>query len=140
MKTRTATTDASGCAVAQVSPATGAGTTYAAQLSTPGYVDLADIPTPSKAVGLVARGSLNNSVAFTYDAAATLQLRFVDPAGVPVPDAAVVGQSVSLVTSSPTGGSDTTVFPITSALMTVTGKWPTSTARTSGRPRARTSP
>lgn len=124
-ETRTAVTDASGCAVAQVSPGTGAGTSYSARVSGVGYVDLAGNPAPTKAVGLVARGALNNSVSFAYDAAATVRLRFVDATGTPVADAAVAGQSVTLVSSTTTGGSSTTVLPVTAALMDVPNLWPT---------------
>jgi len=124
-ETRTAVTDVSGCAVAQVSPAPGAGTSYSAKLTGAGYVDLTGNPAPSKAVGLVARGALNNSVTFAYDAAATIRLQFVDAAGTPVADATVAGQSVTLVSSTASGGSSTTILPITSALMQVPNLWPT---------------
>ncbi|WP_196804452.1 prepilin-type N-terminal cleavage/methylation domain-containing protein [Cellulomonas sp. URHD0024] len=123
-ETKNVVTDTSGCAVAQVAPAVGAGTTYAAKVSNAGYVDLTGNPAPTKAVGLVARGQLNNSVSFAYDAGATLRLRFVDAAGNPVPDAAVVGQTVSIESSVSVGGSSTTALTITGALMDVTNRWP----------------
>ncbi|NKY38400.1 type II secretion system protein [Cellulomonas septica] len=125
-ETRSAVTDASGCAVVQVNPAAGTGTEYTARVVDPGYVDVSRTTSPAKAVGFVQRGRLNNGVQFTYDQAATMRLRFVDPVTLaPVTDADVLGNVVTLVASEFAGSSGAWSVPITAATMDVTGLWPT---------------
>lgn len=124
-ESRSAVTDSSGCAVVQVNPASGAGTSYDARVTDAGYVDVSGVSGASKAVGMLARGKLNNSVQFTVDSAATLRLRFVDAAGAPVPDAAVAGSTVTLVASEFAGATGARTIPVTAATLDVPGLWPT---------------
>ena len=120
--TTTGTTDASGCAVVEVSPATGLGTVYSAQVTDSGYVDISGTTGPTKSVGQLAQGRLNNALNFAYDRAATLRLHLVDSSGTPVDDATVVGSQVTLVPSE-SGATEPPVM-VTGAITTVTGLWP----------------
>ncbi|KRD45098.1 hypothetical protein ASE38_13990 [Cellulomonas sp. Root930] len=124
-ESRTAVTDASGCAVAQVTPASGAGTSYSAQVTDVGFVDVSGATGPTKIVGIVPRGALNNSVTFTYARAATLTLQLVDSTGAPANPADLVGGTVTLNAAEYAGASGTTVLPVTGPTMTLTGLWPT---------------
>jgi type II secretory pathway pseudopilin PulG len=123
--TRTGTTDESGCAVVRVSPATGSGTEYTVSLGDPGYVDISGNNTPSKTTGLVARGTLNNSVRFAYDLAGTVQIVLTDPAGGSLSNADVAGSQVTLVAAQYSGASGSTVYTVSGVTTTITGLWPT---------------
>ncbi|MDC7120801.1 type II secretion system GspH family protein [Cellulomonas fimi] len=123
-ETRSATTDASGCAVVQVNPGA-SGTNYTARVTDPGHVDISGATAPTKPVGLIERGKLANGVIFTYDRAATLQLRFVDAAGAQIPNGLLNGQNVTVVASEYAGSTGARTMPVTGGTMTLTGLWPT---------------
>ena len=124
-ESRAAVTDSSGCAVAQVNPAAGAGTSYSAQVTDAGFVDVSGATGPTKTVGIVPRGALNNSVTFTYARAASLTITFVDAAGAPANPGDLVGGSVTLNAAEFGGASGTTVIPVAGPTLTLTGLWPT---------------
>jgi prepilin-type N-terminal cleavage/methylation domain-containing protein len=124
-ETKTALTDASGCAVVQVNPAGGAGTGYQAQTSDTGFVDIAGTTGPSKSVGQVKQGQLNNGVTFTVDRASTLTVQLVDEAGAPVDPAAIAGGVITLVAGESVGATSSKVVAVTGPTMTVSGLWPT---------------
>jgi prepilin-type N-terminal cleavage/methylation domain-containing protein len=125
-ESHTATTDDSGCAVVQVSPVAGVGTTYTAQATDPGYVDISGTTGPVKNVGQIAQGQLNNSVTFTYDRAGTVQLHLVDPSGGTLDPATVAGATVTLVAGESSGATSASNPPVTGLTTTVSGLWPTS--------------
>ncbi|WP_454048519.1 prepilin-type N-terminal cleavage/methylation domain-containing protein [Cellulomonas sp. Marseille-Q8402] len=121
---RTAVTDSSGCAVVEVTPGV-AGTDYTAQMIDSGYVDISRAAQPSKPVGKVMPGALNNSVSFAYDRAASLRLRFVDSAGTPVDGGSLGSSSVTLVASEFSGPNGRSEWPVTGTVTSVVGLWPT---------------
>ena len=123
---KTALTDSSGCAVVQVNPATGLGTNYTAELTDLGYVDISGSSSPSKIVGMLTQGQLNNNVTFAYDKAGTIILRLIDEVGNPIDPATVVGE-VTLAASESSGGTNTTSIPMTgsSVIPPITNLWPT---------------
>ena len=124
-ETKFGTTDASGCAVVQVSPAVGLGTTYTAQATDPGYVDISGTTGPTKGVGTVSQGQLNNGVKFAYDREGTLHLNLVDEAGVPLTLAeAPVGQG-TLVASDSSGTSGSSLWTVGGLMTEVKHLWPT---------------
>ena len=124
-ESRVAVTDSSGCAVAQVAPASGAGTSYSAQATDAGFVDVSGATGPTKIVGVVPRGALNNSVTFTYAKAGTLTLKFVNGAGAPANPADLVGGTVTLNAAEFGGASGSRSVPVTGPTMTIGGLWPT---------------
>jgi hypothetical protein len=124
-ETVTATTDDSGCAVAQVAPAAGLGTTYTAQATDSGYVDIAGTTGPTKIVGQLARGQLNSSVSFAYDRAGTVRLHLIDPSGGALDAATVAGATVTLVAGESSGATSSTTPAVTGVTTTVSGLWPT---------------
>jgi Tfp pilus assembly protein PilV len=123
--TRNGTTDAQGCAVLQVSPASGLGTDYTARVTDAGYVDISGAANTSKAVGKVAQGQLNNNVLFQIDRAATANLRLVDEAGAPLAASAAAGAQITLVASESSGSTNSRTITATGPVTTVTGLWPT---------------
>ncbi|GEA82900.1 type IV pilus modification PilV family protein [Cellulomonas gelida] len=123
-ETRSGVTDASGCAVVQVNPAS-SGTLYSARLSDSGYVDVSGTAEPVKSVGLVERGKLNNNTTFAYDKAMALRIRFVDAAGDLVADSDVAGQPYTLVAAEYAGASGARLLVADAAVVDLTGLWPT---------------
>lgn len=124
-ETVSGTTDSTGCAVVQVNPASGAGTTYTAKATDAGYVDISGTTGPVKNVGQLARGRLSSSVSFAYDRAGTVRLNLVDPSGAPIDPTAVAGATVSLLASESSGGSSATSRTVTGTTTVVNGLWPT---------------
>jgi hypothetical protein len=123
-ETRTGVTDGSGCAVIQVNPPP-AGIAYTASLSDVGFVDVNGIATPTKSIGTVGQGTLNNTASFSYDQSAAITLQFVDAAtGAPVPAAALTSGIVTLVTTQATGASTTKQLPITGPSMLISSLFP----------------
>lgn len=144
---RTGITDAQGCAVVEVSPAAGSGTSYTAKVTDPGYVDISGAVGPSKAVGTISQGQLNNSVTFQVDAAGSVKLRLVDESGASLDAATATGVPITLVASQFSGSSGSRSVTATGPLTTVGGLWPTSygayfgtTAPASGYPTGVLSP
>ncbi|MCR6494600.1 hypothetical protein [Cellulomonas sp. P24] len=127
-ETKTGLTDASGCAVIQVSPAAGLGTSYTAQVSDPGYVNISGDTAPSLPVGTVTQGQLNNNVKFAYAKAAHLVLRLVDGAGNPLP-AGPLGTgagTVTVVASESSTASSSFSVPVSGVpIPTIDNLWPT---------------
>lgn len=123
--TKTGTTDAEGCAVVQVSPATGGGTMYSATVTDSGYVDISSGANPSKSVGVVKTGQLNNNVTFQVDRAVTVNLRLVDETGAPLADADAAGATLTLVAAETSAASNETPVTATGGTTTVGGLWPT---------------
>ncbi len=124
-ESRTGVTDPSGCAVIQVHPAAGAGTSFMAKLGDPGYVDVANTAAPEKIVGVVMRGALSNAVTFAYDRSASVKLRFVDSEGALVADSRIAGEPFTLVASEFAGASGSTLIVATGATMQLDDLWPT---------------
>ncbi|VTR75585.1 type IV pilus modification PilV family protein [Cellulomonas hominis] len=122
--TVTGTTDAQGCAVVEVTPAAG-GTSYSAKITESGYVDIAGTPTPSKAVGTLQAGKLNNSVVFQVDKAGTANLRLVDDTGAQLDAASAAGAQITLVASESSGASNSRTVTATGPVTSVSGLWPT---------------
>lgn len=123
-ETRSGVTDSSGCAVVQVNPAL-TGSSYSARVADANFVDMSSTSGPTKIVGVVARGQLNNTTTFTVAQAATLTLRFVTAAGAPATPAEVAGGQVSVTAAEFAGASGTKLIPVTGTTMVVTGLWPT---------------
>lgn len=123
-ETRTGMTDASGCAVIQVSPPV-AGSSYTAELTDSGYVDVSNSANPSKPVGTLLQGQLNNSVTFAYDRAASLQVRVVDSSGHQVADSLVAGTQITIASVGATGDTVTSARTISGAVTTIGNLWPT---------------
>lgn len=121
---RSGVTDATGCAVVQVNPAT-AGTAYNAALGDSGYVDISGATAPSKYAGSLIPGKLGEVVKFAYDRAATLEVHVVDPDGNPVADDEVAGSSVTLVQFGSSGASDELPVILAGADTSIGGLWPT---------------
>jgi type II secretory pathway pseudopilin PulG len=121
---RSGTTDAQGCAVVQVSPAAGIGTDYTARITDSGYVDIAGTANPSKVVGLIGQGQLNNNVTFQVDKAGSVALRLVDESGVPLA-ASAAGAQITLVASESSGATNQRTVTATGPVTTVGGLWPT---------------
>jgi Tfp pilus assembly protein PilV len=117
-------TDSQGCAVVQVTPAA-SGTAYTATVTDTGYVDISGTANPSKAVGTLTVGKLNNSVVFTVARPGTVNLRLVDETGTPLPDSAAVGAQINLVASESSGATNAKTVTATGAVTPVTGLWPT---------------
>ena len=120
----TGLTDASGCAVIQVNPAS-TGTEYTVSLGDAGYVDISGNTNPSNVTGLVTQGQLNGPVPFAYDLAGQVRLTLIDPSGGSLTDAQVTGSQVTLVAGESSGGSPSTAHPVTGVVTTITGLWPT---------------
>lgn len=114
-------TDAAGCAVMAVNPAT-AGTTYTATLMDTGYVDLSGVANPSKQTGSVTPGRLNTAVTFAYDRAATLRVRVLDEDGNPY---AATGLPFTVVSTESSGASASRQVTATGDVTEITGLWPT---------------
>ena len=123
--TKTGTTDTQGCAVVQVSPATGLGTDYTARVTDSGYVDISGTANTSKSVGKVSQGQLNNNVLFQIDQAATASIRLVDESGALLDASAAAGVQITLVASESSGTSNTRSVTSTGPVTAVTGLWPT---------------
>ncbi|WP_432456434.1 type IV pilus modification PilV family protein [Cellulomonas iranensis] len=119
---RTAMTDDTGCAVAQVTPPS-AGASYDATLMDGGHVDITGAPNPTKSTGVVLPGQLNTAVTFTYDRAATLRLRIVEPDGTPY--TGPVTGALTLVATEASGASSARSVPATSGVTVVAPLWPT---------------
>lgn len=116
-----AVTDASGCAVATVSPSA-AGTTYVVSLDEAGYVDISGAQRVVRNVGLLRRGTLSSSVDVAYDRAVTLDLRL---SGGGATDADVAGQTVTVYRGGGFAGSTPeTQHPVTGLRTVVRGLWP----------------
>lgn len=113
-----------GCAVIQVNPAS-AGTSYTAQVMDVDYVDIAGTAQPSKQVGSLKPGQLNNNVIFTVDRAGSATIRLVDSEGSLVPPATASGAVVTLVASEFSGASPEKQYTMTGNTIVVSGLWPT---------------
>lgn len=124
-ETVTGLTDASGCAVIQVNPAAVTGTAYTAQVTDAGYVDISGVTGPTKSVGTLTQGQLNNSVTFAYALAGHLTLRLVDEAGNLLPAGSLGTTQVTLVAGESSGSSSSIVKSITGVTATIDDLWPT---------------
>jgi type II secretory pathway pseudopilin PulG len=122
--TKSATTDSEGCAVVQVTPAV-SGTSYTAKVADGGYVDMSGTTNPSKAVGVLLRGQLNNNVTFTVYRPGTVTIRLVTSSGALVPAATANGAVVTLVASESSGGSASTQYTMTTSMISISNLWPT---------------
>lgn len=122
---RSGLTDDSGCAVLQVNPPS-TGTSYTAQLTDAGFVDISGTSNPLKSVGTVLQGQLKTNVSFAYDQAGTVVLRLVDPSGGVLDPSTITGE-ITLVASETSGATSTQSVPVdgTSLEYTKTGLWPT---------------
>ncbi|HEY0118356.1 MAG TPA: prepilin-type N-terminal cleavage/methylation domain-containing protein [Cellulomonas sp.] len=124
-QTKTGSTDADGCAVLEVAPAVGVGTSYTAQVTDSGYVDISSTPQPSKAVGYVSQGQLNNSVSFTVAQPGSATIHLVDSSGAAVPAAQANGVKVTVVASEYSGASPAKTYTLTGPTLSLTNLWPT---------------
>lgn len=124
--TRTGATDAQGCAVVEVSPGAGVGTSYTAKITDAGYVDISGAVSPAKAVGTIGQGQLNNNVTFQVAQAGSVNLRLVDESGVPLSAPVATGVQITLVASEFSGASGSRTVTATGPLTTVGSLWPTS--------------
>lgn len=97
-ETRSGVTDASGCAVIQLSPPV-AGADYTATFPDSGYVDITGTTSPSRVIGLIKQGQLASSVEISLDRAATLRLRVTGS----VTDGDVAGSAINLYQSEASG-------------------------------------
>ncbi|WP_199731987.1 type IV pilus modification PilV family protein [Cellulomonas triticagri] len=118
------TTDTQGCAVVQVNPAS-AGTAYTARVSDAGYVDISGTANPSKSVGTLTRGKLNNSVLFQVDRPGAVNIRLVGDDGALVDASTAAGAQITLVASESSGSTSSRVVTATGPITTVPGLWPT---------------
>lgn len=115
------TTDPTGCAVIEVSPSS-SGTAYQATMTDTGYVDISGNPNPSKAVGTLTRGVLNNSVTFAYDRAGTVVLQVT---GSGLTDGDVTGGQATLIAAEYSGSSGESLHTLGGLSTSITGLWPT---------------
>lgn len=119
-------TDAAGCAVIRVSPAT-AGSSYTVGIDDASYVDLSGTANPTKPTGVVQQGTISYGVKFTIAHPGTLKITMVDSDGKRLPDGTaseVIGSSVTVVPA------ETSLVPfppvtVTGITTTITGLWPT---------------
>ncbi len=114
-------TDASGCAVAALSPGT-AGSSYSYRVTDAGYVDIAGTEFPERTIGTIKQGTLNADGKIQVDKAASVTIQLT---GVSAADA--VGATVSLYQSVASGPSIRPVT-VTGLTTTVTNLWPTNYA------------
>ncbi|HMO12100.1 MAG TPA: hypothetical protein PKB06_11500, partial [Actinotalea sp.] len=122
---RSGMTDASGCAVVQVSPAA-AGTDYTVTMDDAGHIDINGVQNPSKSTGTLLRGQLNSAVSFAYDLGGTVAIRLVDPVGNPLSGALPTPTQVTLVASEYSGTSGESARTVSNALTTLPERfWPT---------------
>lgn len=121
-ESRTGMTDASGCAVIQLSPPT-SGATYTAAFPNPGYVDIAGTVNPERTIGLIQPGELASSTEISLDRAGTVRIRVTGG----VTNAEAAGAVVSLYKSESSG---TSITPITMTGIetVVSGLWPSNYA------------
>lgn len=131
--TKHGTTDASGCAVVEVSPAAGAGTTYTAKVTDDGYVDIGSTQYPTKNVGQVSRGQLKNQVSFQVALGGTVSLHVTDAGGTDLASLSSP-QTVTLVASEFAGASPYNSQTMTSPVTTVGPLWPTTYGAFYGSP------
>ncbi|GIG20383.1 hypothetical protein Cch01nite_11070 [Cellulomonas chitinilytica] len=117
-------TDASGCAVIQVTPVA-AGTVYTLRVVDSAYVDISSTPNPSKITGLVQPGTISSGADFTVGRAGTVTVRLVREDDVTLTDAQVAGSTITLVASQYSGASGATTKVVTGVTTTFTGMWPT---------------
>jgi prepilin-type N-terminal cleavage/methylation domain-containing protein len=122
-ETQTGLTDATGCAVVQVSPAVG-GTAFTATMSDSGYVDISGATNPAKTTGALLQGQLNHEISFAYDRAGSVRVTLVDPGGASLADDDVWGAQMTLVASESSGTSSSTSYVVTAVRTTIPGLWP----------------
>jgi type II secretory pathway pseudopilin PulG len=118
------TTDTQGCAVMQVLPSV-SGTAYTARITDAGYVDIGGVANPTRPVGTLTRGKLNNDVSFQVDRPATVNIRLVGDDGALLDPASALGTKVTLVGNEGSGGSNRRDVDATGPVTTVSGLWPT---------------
>ncbi|GAA3821525.1 type II secretion system protein [Cellulomonas soli] len=118
-------TDATGCAVIQVTPDATAGTTYTVQVADTGYVDMSGATNPSKSTGVLTKGTLYSGASFTVAHPGTINIHLVRADGQPLSNAQVAGATISLVASEYTGASGTTTRTVTGVTTAIGGLWPT---------------
>lgn len=122
--TVTGFTDATGCAVIRVSPAT-TGTSYTVSVGDASYVDISGTPSPSKSTGVLNRGSIYTGASFSVAQPGSVTVRLVRADGQPLSNADVAGSKVTLVASEFSGASGATQRTVTGVMTTFPGMWPT---------------
>lgn len=133
--TRTAITDAAGCAVVQLTPGS-AGAQYTAELTDTGYMDVVGgISNPTRALGLVLPGTLNTaagSTPFTYDRPGHIVLKVVDANGVAADDDTVAALGLSadvrMTGTGPIAGFNETITLTGGSTSVSADLWPTTYA------------
>ncbi|QCB93645.1 type IV pilus modification PilV family protein [Cellulomonas shaoxiangyii] len=123
-ETRSGLTDDVGCAVVAVNPST-TGSNYTVRLTDTGYVDVNGSANPEKTTGSLLPGRLSSTVPFAYDRAATLTVRVVSPDGSLFPDGDLLNRAITVVATESTGASASRSIPVSSAVTTLSGLWPT---------------
>ena len=118
-ESRSGVTDASGCAVIQLSPPA-AGAEYTATFPDIGYVDITGTTSPSRVIGEIERGQLASSVEISIDRASTLRLRVTGA----VTDGDVAGSAINLYQSE-ASGSAIRPATLTGLETTIPNLWPT---------------
>ena len=124
-QTKNGTTDATGCAVVEVTPAAGAtGTTYSATVTDSGYVDISSTANPTKNVGNVTQGQLNNNVIFQVAHAGRAFIHLIDSNGNPVL-APPADAKVTLDAAEYSGSGPGTAYSATGSVTEIDNLWPT---------------
>ena len=117
-------TDADGCAVIEVSPATGLGTAYTAKASGAGLVDVNNVLNPTVSIGKVPRGQLATAK-FGLAQGGTVTIRLTDPSHTVIPAAQAAGKHVILFAPDSAGNKTSPqVINNTSSSVTVANLWP----------------
>src|SRR5690606_37367350 len=120
-ESRSAVTDASGCAVVAVNPPTG-GADYTARFPDAGFVDISGTPNPERLIGRVNPGQMVSNVQIALDRAGEVTIRMT---GGSLSDADVDGSTVSLFQSEASGSSTVMPYVLSGRDTLVTGLWPT---------------
>lgn len=123
-QTASGSTDADGCAVIEVSPEAGLGTTYTAQATGAGLVDVNDVLNPTVSVGKVPRGQLVTAK-FGLAQGGTVTIRLTDPSHTVIPAAQAAGKHVVLFAPDSAGNKTSPqVINGTNSTVTVAHLWP----------------
>jgi prepilin-type N-terminal cleavage/methylation domain-containing protein len=117
------TTDDSGCAVLQVSPAA-TGTNYDVSVNDPTFIDITGTPSPSRSTGLIQQSQLYHDISFAVEHPGTVIVTLERTDGVTLTNADVNGKTLSLAASESAGGSSVVERVVTATVTTFSGLWP----------------
>ncbi|NLF05393.1 MAG: prepilin-type N-terminal cleavage/methylation domain-containing protein, partial [Actinomycetales bacterium] len=120
-ESRSAVSDAAGCAVVAINPPT-SGAIYKARFTDSGYVDISGAVNPERSIGHMMPGELSNNVQVAIDRAAEVTIRVF---GDGLTDEDADGSTVSLFKSEAAGNTSVTPYVLSGRQVTIGGLWPT---------------